>query len=207
MIYPLTVAAKSNKPSRNQAANKVIKNMRDHSNTLVQHAMLVSEELIRVAILWHELWHEGLEEASRLYFGERNVKGMFAALEPLHQMIERGPQTLKETSFNQVTCMKLLLLDGIPVFNRLNSYPSNTEDVPVRAKYLGVTSCLFTAQAYGRDLMEAQEWCRKYQRSGNVKDLTQAWDLYYHVFRRISKQLPQASSCSRPCACTNRCTP
>lgn len=46
-------------------------------------------------------------------------------------------------------------------------------------------------QAYGRDLMEAQEWCRKYQRSGNVKDLTQAWDLYYLVFRRISKQLPQ----------------
>ena len=62
----------------------------------------MSEELIRVAILWHELWHEGLEEASRLYFGEGNVKGMFAVLEPLHQMMERGPQTLKETSFNQV---------------------------------------------------------------------------------------------------------
>lgn len=62
----------------------------------------VSEELIRVAILWHEMWHEGLEEASRLYFGERNVKGMFAVLEPLHAMMERGPQTLKETSFNQV---------------------------------------------------------------------------------------------------------
>lgn len=41
--------------------------------------------------------------------------------------------------------------------------------------------------------MEAQEWCRKYMKSGNVKDLTQAWDLYYHVFRRISKQLPQVS--------------
>ena len=41
--------------------------------------------------------------------------------------------------------------------------------------------------------MEAQDWCRKYMRSGNVKDLTQAWDLYYHVFRRISKQLPQVS--------------
>jgi serine/threonine-protein kinase mTOR len=57
--------------------------------------------LIRVAILWHELWHEGLEEASRLYFGERNVKGMFEKLEPLHAMILKGPQTLKETSFNQ----------------------------------------------------------------------------------------------------------
>lgn len=62
----------------------------------------MSEELIRVAILWHELWHEGLEEASRLYFGERDIKGMFSTLEPLHNMVERGPQTLKETSFNQV---------------------------------------------------------------------------------------------------------
>lgn len=67
----------------------------------------MSDELIRVAILWHELWHEGLEEASRLYFGENNVKGMFDTLEPLHAMLERGPQTLKETSFNQVWCTLL----------------------------------------------------------------------------------------------------
>lgn len=78
--------------------------------------MQVSDELIRVAILWHELWHEGLEEASRLYFGERNVKGMFDTLEPLHAMLERGPQTLKEISFNQVQstfiryCVNNLLL-------------------------------------------------------------------------------------------------
>ncbi|MEQ2157411.1 hypothetical protein GOODEAATRI_001570 [Goodea atripinnis] len=149
LIYPLTVASKSTTTARHNAANKILKNMCEHCNTLVQQAMMVSEELIRVAILWHEMWHEGLEEASRLYFGERNVKGMFAVLEPLHAMMERGPQTLKETSFNQ---------------------------------------------AYGRDLMEAQDWCRKYMRSGNVKDLTQAWDLYYHVFRRISKQLPQLTS-------------
>ena len=54
-----------------------------------------------------------------------------------------------------------------------------------------ISNVILFCQAYGRDLMEAQEWCRKYQRSGNVKDLTQAWDLYYLVFRRISKQLPQ----------------
>lgn len=46
-------------------------------------------------------------------------------------------------------------------------------------------------QSFGRDLSEAQDWCRKYQLSRNVKDLTQAWDLYYHVFRKITKQLPQ----------------
>lgn len=149
LIYPLTVASKSLVPARHLAANKIFKNMCEHSNTLVQQALMVSEELIRVAILWHELWHEGLEEASRLYFGERNVKGMFQTLEPLHALMERGPQTLKEISFNQT---------------------------------------------YGRDLVDAQEWCQKYQRSGNVKDLTQAWDVYYHVFRRISKQLTQLTS-------------
>lgn len=115
LIYPLTVASKSAAPGRQAAAKKILDLMQVHSPNLVQQAMLVSEELIRIAILWHELWHEGLEEASRLYFGERNVKGMFETLEPLHQMVDRGPQTLKEMSFNQ---------------------------------------------AYGRDLNEAQEWCR-----------------------------------------------
>jgi len=115
LIYPLTVASKASAPGRQASAKKILDLMQVHSPNLVQQAMLVSEELIRIAILWHELWHEGLEEASRLYFGERNVRGMFEILDPLHQMCDRGPQTLKEMSFNQ---------------------------------------------AYGRDLSEAQEWCR-----------------------------------------------
>ena len=67
----------------------------------------MSEELIRVAILWHELWHEGLEEASRLYFGEHNVRLMLNTLEPLHTMLEKGPQTMKEVSFNQVSLLPM----------------------------------------------------------------------------------------------------
>lgn len=43
LIYPLTVASKSNSPARHMAANKVLKNMCEHSNTLVQQAMLVSD--------------------------------------------------------------------------------------------------------------------------------------------------------------------
>jgi hypothetical protein len=31
----------------------------------------------------------------------RDVAGMFATLEPLHAMMDKGPQTLKETSFSQ----------------------------------------------------------------------------------------------------------
>jgi len=53
------------------AANKILSSMKEHSPELVKQALLVSEELIRVSILWMEQWHEGLEEASRLYFGEK----------------------------------------------------------------------------------------------------------------------------------------
>lgn len=101
LVYPLTVASKSASIARKKAAHKILSSMSDHSPTLVEQALMCSEELIRVAILWHEQWHEGLEEASRLYFGERNIKGMFDTLEPLHAMLERGPQTIKETSFCQ----------------------------------------------------------------------------------------------------------
>lgn len=66
----------------------------------------MSTELIRVAILWHEMWHEALEEASRLYFGEHNIEGMLNVLEPLHNMLEEGAArnstTIKEKAFIQV---------------------------------------------------------------------------------------------------------
>jgi FKBP12-rapamycin complex-associated protein len=52
-------------------------------------AILVSNELIRVAILWHEQWREGLEEASKYYYGNNNVVGMFNVLDPLHRMLEK----------------------------------------------------------------------------------------------------------------------
>lgn len=101
LVYPLTVAAKSPSLQRIQAAMAIMDNIREHSPRLVEQALLVSNELIRVAILWHELWHEGLEEASRLYYTERNTEAMFATLEPLHEALEKGAETLRETSFIQ----------------------------------------------------------------------------------------------------------
>lgn len=45
-------------------------------------------------------------------------------------------------------------------------------------------------QAFGRDLIEARQWCNTYRTTNEVGDLNQAWDLYYSVFRRIARQLP-----------------
>ena len=70
VMYPLIVAKKSSSVSRRGAANHVMDSLRQHSGKLISQAQMVSNELIRMAILWHEMWHEALEEASRLYFGE-----------------------------------------------------------------------------------------------------------------------------------------
>ncbi|KAF8749146.1 Atypical PIKK FRAP protein kinase, partial [Rhizoctonia solani] len=102
LIYPLTVASKSSSTARRNAATAIMDRMREHSPKVVDQALVVSAELIRVAILWHELWHEGLEEASRLYFTEKNPEAMIAVLEPLHDLLEAGPTTTRETAFAQV---------------------------------------------------------------------------------------------------------
>ncbi|TVY80760.1 Serine/threonine-protein kinase tor2 [Lachnellula suecica] len=150
LVYPLTVAMKSAANTRrSKSAVQIMDSMRQHSARLVEQADVVSHELIRVAVLWHELWHEGLEEASRLYFGDRNIEGMFATLAPLHEMLDHGPETLREVSF---------------------------------------------AQTFGRDLQEAREWCNAYRNSGDIGEINSAWDLYYQVFRRIARQLPQLNN-------------
>lgn len=41
LIYPLTVASKSTTTARHNAANKILKNMCEHCNTLVQQAIMV----------------------------------------------------------------------------------------------------------------------------------------------------------------------
>jgi hypothetical protein len=52
----------------------------------------------------------------------------------------------------------------------------------------------FHLQTYGPDLREAYNWCMRYQETRRDADLHQAWDLYYHIFRRINKNLPSVQS-------------
>ncbi|KPJ18654.1 Target of rapamycin [Papilio machaon] len=148
LVYPLTVATKSSFVTRKTAANYILKTMCSHSQNLVNDAALISEELIKVAILWHEQVFIALDEASRLYFSEKDYRGMFRTLDKLHTMLERAPETLKEVSFLQM---------------------------------------------YGRDLQEAQRWCELYKTS-EERYLNEAWDLYYHVFRRLSAQFRSLTS-------------
>lgn len=97
--------------------------MSEDKQILVDQAKLVTDELIRCAILWHEQWHEALDEASKLYFQvvfeififhvvhynrfksfqENNPEAMIELLQPLHALLEKGAETSKEQSFKQVS--------------------------------------------------------------------------------------------------------
>ena len=90
---------KSPVAERKFSAESLMNSLKNHSNELVEEALMVSSELIRVAILWLETWHEGLEDASRLYFGENNVSGMLELLLPLHETLEKGAATKVEHDF------------------------------------------------------------------------------------------------------------
>lgn len=65
LVYPLTVATKSSFATRKNAAHYVLKTMCAHSQNLVNEAAVISEELIKVAILWHDQVVIALDEASR----------------------------------------------------------------------------------------------------------------------------------------------
>lgn len=43
-------------------------------------------------------------------------------------------------------------------------------------------------------MQQAYEWCKQYKRTHAEADLSQAWEIYYQVFRRIAKQLQSLST-------------
>ena len=65
LVYPLTVATKSSFVTRKAAANYILKTMSSHSQRLVNEAAIISEELIKVAMLWHDQVYTALDDASR----------------------------------------------------------------------------------------------------------------------------------------------
>jgi serine/threonine-protein kinase mTOR len=99
LMYPLSVLLKSPVPERKQSAESLMTSLKTHSSELVEEALLVSSELIRVAIIWLETWYDGLEDASRLYFGSGNAAAMLELLLPLHETLEKGAETVIEKDF------------------------------------------------------------------------------------------------------------
>eukprot|EP00178_Gracilaria_changii_P005125 TRINITY_DN182_c0_g1_i3.p1 TRINITY_DN182_c0_g1~~TRINITY_DN182_c0_g1_i3.p1 ORF type:complete len:2630 (+),score=297.38 TRINITY_DN182_c0_g1_i3:758-8647(+) len=101
-VYPLTVATKvyaSHQEKRANTATQILGEIKHHHKEIVEEAEMVANELVRVAVLWSEIWCERLEEASKLYFMNRKIYEMLETIMPLHEMMERGPETKYEQTF------------------------------------------------------------------------------------------------------------
>lgn len=191
LVFPLSVALKSPNAGRKEAAENLMNSLRQHSSKLIEQALMVSQELVRVAILWQEDWHESLEEASRQYFGgmdfiiitiislslsfiDGNVQAMLNTLAPLHKALEDGPNTLREASFCQAYGHDLR-----EAWDYLKAYVKMLSDRGDKVPTMGA------APSKRNKVLPLQP---------EEMQLHQAWDLYYGVFKRINLQLPQVTS-------------
>lgn len=102
LLFSLLVSEKSDSPARLKAAQNIMSEMKSKTLTnLITDARLVSRELDRIAVLWNEEWHAGLEEACKTYFTHGDADSMVAQLEKLQRSLEKGAQTMREISFQQ----------------------------------------------------------------------------------------------------------
>ncbi|GKY96129.1 hypothetical protein MPSEU_000573100 [Mayamaea pseudoterrestris] len=168
LMYPLSVLVKSPVEERKVAAESLMNTLKEHASALVEEALMVSSELIRIAILWLETWHEGLEDASRLYFVEGNVSGMLEILLPLHEKVEAGGETMLEVDF-------------------LDNYGHDLASAHMHIKdYIRLV-----VDEGGSSVPSA----RHHRQSEEAEAaMNRAWDIYYTFFRRVNKQLPSLTS-------------
>jgi hypothetical protein len=101
LLYSLSVSKKSRTKERREAADALVSKMKLTQGTLIEQANMVSDELIRAAILLSESWSEAIEEASRTYFTNNDAETMIAGLKDLHAAMEREPETMNEINFYQ----------------------------------------------------------------------------------------------------------
>ena len=152
------------------AAESLVTSLKAHSNSLVEEALMVSSELIRVAILWLETWHEGLEHASRLYFGEGNVAGMLDVLLPLHAQLENGAKTQKEKEFEKSFGPDLAEAHA-HVREYIQLVPTYGNGIPNQSN----------STIGGENLLNQQ--CSEAENAMN-----KAWNIYHRVFQSVNKQ-------------------
>eukprot|EP01080_Neovahlkampfia_damariscottae_P005829 gene5829-9652_t len=99
LTYPLTVISKSFDKSRIESSKLLIDQMKLLHPKIIEQSSLVSDELIRIAILWSEIFHESLENAYKL-FQKKNYEESIEILERI-TLLSENAETLDEISFQQ----------------------------------------------------------------------------------------------------------
>ncbi|KAJ2028280.1 phosphatidylinositol kinase- protein kinase tor1, partial [Coemansia sp. S3946] len=127
ILFSLYVAARSDHSKRSQAAKDVLAKLHDLLPEVVRETEVVSRELIRITLLFPEMWQEALDYASKAYFGQNDPEEMVRILRPLHEQA-RKPVTLREYHFVQMFGTELAVAEE-HVRHYLEGEPGPNTDV------------------------------------------------------------------------------
>ncbi|KAI9913231.1 hypothetical protein PsorP6_005077 [Peronosclerospora sorghi] len=113
-----------------------------------------SRELISVAILWNELWHGALEEASKYFFNNRDVDAMVAELAPLYghmdQISTEETPTLRGVVFYQTFARDLKYAkEWTNVYERTKSLDNLNQAIRKQLANLSTLELVNVSQAIG----------------------------------------------------------
>ena len=179
LIYPITVSAQSASESRRVASVGILGGLQQceyygvlgdastqtrfaisEVEVLVAEANLVSRELNRSAITWHEAWYQGIEAAANLYFGSADVQATIHGLIEMHRRWHDDLQSF------------------------IGVFPDSSPDTTIVTTRLAAF-----AHVYSPDLLAAESFLSRFCRLRNHADMHQAWDIYSAIHKWVKQSI------------------
>lgn len=99
VLYPLLVPYKSDNVERRTIASSLFDRLRLLFQKIVDGVVLLSDELMRVAVSWHEIAQTHMDKASRAFFPGNDIDEMLRELLPIQEIVKKVPETFYEVSF------------------------------------------------------------------------------------------------------------
>ncbi|ORC93845.1 phosphatidylinositol 3-kinase tor [Trypanosoma theileri] len=99
LIYPLNLCAMSDSERRKKWANTILEKLQNKYPVIVLQGRILVDELLRLSELIYEEWYDQFEAAATAFFGRRNYHEMVEILLPLHEKLNRAPETIVEAEF------------------------------------------------------------------------------------------------------------
>ncbi|EAY10428.1 PIKK family atypical protein kinase [Trichomonas vaginalis G3] len=180
-LYSLSVPLKSDTTVRQKIASQIYDRLKILYPETVGQFLTFTNEIIRIAVSWWELWFGVLDDASRAYLIKQDVNEMLSLLLPAHEITEKEPKTYYEIAFvaqfgESLQRAKKMLMDYkktnddihliqawgiyISIFNQLKPVIAEIDKINLKdaSEYLSETTnydiCLPGSFKYSEDIIK-----------------------------------------------------
>jgi len=99
VLFSLSVLFDHRRPLKSPVLYSLLELIKQKEPILFRSMSVARTELIKVASSWTEIWHYGIDEASRCFLHLKNPSKSAQILLPLHKLISSSPTSFLEVSF------------------------------------------------------------------------------------------------------------